>query len=130
MNRAELFARGIVVKDAGDAQLHQLVERQVREAMTLRGLDECSIDIEDARLDQIVNCRSGILLGDLGSILRCDPLDPQGEKLLRAQIRKSSALHSCNKLRSNVEDAKRNRILNALDLKALLFQLLDVFRRN
>ena len=124
--RRNLLLHRFVVEQAGYAQLDQLFERQIVEAVPAGLGDEVIVDMEDASLNDVLGGDAWKLLFERSRIFRRCALDTEIEKLFGAEAVESRSLHPRHEFRRDVEDAERDSFLHVVDVKALLLQVGNV----
>src|SRR5207244_2718629 len=82
---------------------HKLVDREIVEAVALRGGDECFVDVEDTKLNKLVKSSVRIVLLRCFCELRSDAMDLERHKLFRRNGAESCGLHAGDKLRCDLE---------------------------
>src|SRR5580700_12082625 len=91
------------VKNSGNAEFHQLIDRQRLEAVALCRGDELVVNIENSHLDEVVYVSVRKLrlrrFGEFG----CHALDAEGNELLCGNLSEAGCFHLRDEFRSNIE---------------------------
>ena len=120
-----LLLRGLVVEQAGDAQLDELLERQIAEAVTAA----CAMNSSSMLKMRALTRSSAVTLGNFCLSCRAysgvTPWTRMASNCLESRFANPAAFMPADELGRDLEDAEGDCIMDVIDLQSLLLHLDD-----